>query len=536
MQGYAPPPRIQKKISDQQWMLVRDSDTEQRSKFEMARATSFFDTNLQASLSQFTCLLHTVFDNDIHYHSLAHLRSVTMSFELQPLQPKLVKYKDADPDERAALIPAAVDYWNNEIHYWDRRNKQAKMMASPYSFYRGTDSLYWFDFGQDSRVQKFGNEHTFTWLSGDYHAYNAGSFHGQDQVVYGLNDFDESVIADYQLDLWRLAVSVVLIARSNKNLDDKDLTAVIGALSAKYLERMRHFVDHKPAIQECITKDNAYGKLKDFLEIVEENYTREEMLDEWAPTGNDGVRRFDLALEKLGSATAQEKEEVTGAMYAYWKTLENPPDVSKFKVLDIARRLLAGTGSLGMNRFYVLVQDDASKVVRIIDIKEQCKPAPYPYMGASAQELFHKHAGDNSAKAVVIATRTMSVRPDPFVGWMKLGDKVYSVAERSPWKGSYPALVEEATKKFKKLVLDSKKRYEKLAEQWAWVLASHHAYARREEKESLETNVVKLVGNQDEAFQELVRTIAFEYADQVEKDWESFKRGLGADVTADPEE
>jgi uncharacterized protein (DUF2252 family) len=28
----------------------------------------------------------------------------------------------------------------------------------------------------------------------------------------GLNDFDESIITDYQLDLWRLAISVISIA------------------------------------------------------------------------------------------------------------------------------------------------------------------------------------------------------------------------------------------------------------------------------------------------------------------------------------
>jgi hypothetical protein len=64
------------------------------------------------------------------------------------------------------------------------------------------------------------------------------------------------------------------------------------------------------------------------------------------------------------------------------------------------------------------------------------------------------------------------------------------------------------------------------------LLASHHAYARRgDEKESLEKNIVELVGDQDDNFQALVRTIASEYADQVERDWKSFKTNLGADVT-----
>jgi uncharacterized protein (DUF2252 family) len=459
---------------------------------------------------------------------------------MHDVQLKLVKYSSGNEEERAAQIPGAIDYWNTEIHYWDRRNKQAKMMASPYSFYRGTDQLYWYDFGQDSRLAQFGNEHTVTWLSGDYHAYNAGSFaQGGDKgvlIVYGLNDFDESVIADYQLDLWRLAVSVVLIARSNDNLADKDLNHVIDALCAKYLERMRQLAQNKPIVAETISQQNAYGKLKHFLEIVQANYTREKMLDKWAPVraGQDGVgaRRFDLSLEKLGSTTVQEKQKLTDAMYAYLETTTLKEPVNNFKVLDIARRLLAGTGSLGMDRYYVLLQDDAANVVRIIDVKQQCLPSPYPYMGASAQELFLKHGGDNAAKAVVVATRSMSAHPDPFLGYLQLGEKVYSVQERNPYKGSYPALLEEATKKFKKLGLESKKEYTHLAEQWALLLASHHAYARRgDEKESLEKNIVELVGDQDDHFQALVRTIALEYADQVERDWKSFKNNLGADVT-----
>ena len=121
------------------------------------------------------------------------------------------------------------------------------------------------------------NEHTVTWLSGDY-AYNAGSFaQGSNKgvLVYGLNDFDESVIADYQLDLWRLAISVILIARSNDYLRDKDLNHVLDALCAKYLERMHQLAQNKPIIAETISQQNAYGKLKHFMEIVQANYTRE---------------------------------------------------------------------------------------------------------------------------------------------------------------------------------------------------------------------------------------------------------------------
>jgi uncharacterized protein (DUF2252 family) len=94
-----------------------------------------------------------------------------------------------------------------------------------------------------------------------------------------LNDFDESVITNYQLDLWRLAISAISIARSNDYLRDKDLNHVLDALCAKYLECMHQLAQNKPIIAETISQQNAYGKLKHFMEIVQANYTREKMLD-----------------------------------------------------------------------------------------------------------------------------------------------------------------------------------------------------------------------------------------------------------------
>lgn len=455
--------------------------------------------------------------------------------ELAKLLPYRKCLSGEEKKDRIALIPAAMDFWNNDHNYWDRRTKYDKMLGDPYTFYRGTCQLYWFDFGKDERLTMFGNEHTVTWLCGDYHAYNAGSFDRgeKNQVVYGLNDFDESVVADYQLDLWRLATSIKLIVRENDdNLSEEDLIKVLDAMSHTYLERMRHFVQHKSAIQEQITKDNAYGKLKDFLKVIENKATREKMLDKWCPEAQDGTRQFDVLSAKLGSATLEEKRMILNAMEQYQSTLENPSDL---QVIDIARRLLAGTGSLGLDRYYILVKDNKDGVERILDVKEQPKPSPYHYMDKTAKVDYDTHVKDNDALRVVNAHRKLSLSPDPFMGWMKLKDKYYSVDERSPFKGSFPALLTEAHGKYKDCKLDSAKRYQKLAEQWAWVLATHHAYAMRDKKEqvSLEQAIVDAVGNRDTEFKTLVNAIAMEYADQVVSDWKSSAGLLGADVGAD---
>lgn len=43
----------------------------------------------------------------------------------------------------------------------------------------------------------------------------------QNAVIFDLDDFDETLIADYQLDLWRLAVSILLAIQENGGLPQK---------------------------------------------------------------------------------------------------------------------------------------------------------------------------------------------------------------------------------------------------------------------------------------------------------------------------
>jgi hypothetical protein len=74
----------------------------------------------------------------------------------------------------------------------------------------------------DARLHLFGNPKTRTWLSGDCHCCNFGSFHNRrGETVYALNDFDESLVGDYQMDLWRLAVSI-LLAMKQVGVGDSD--------------------------------------------------------------------------------------------------------------------------------------------------------------------------------------------------------------------------------------------------------------------------------------------------------------------------
>ena len=123
------------------------------------------------------------------------------------------------------------------------------------------------------------DEKTRTWLQGDMHAENIGSFeNGIGELVYDLNDFDDAVIADYQFDVWRMAVSLQLVARRNGIAGD----TAVGAFAKSYLEVMLSYEGKHTAIETYFTQGNVKCKTpQKFLEKVKEKKTRKKMLKKW---------------------------------------------------------------------------------------------------------------------------------------------------------------------------------------------------------------------------------------------------------------
>ncbi len=405
---------------------------------------------------------------------------------------------------RANEVHANLNKWNEDISEADRQSKYCKMASTALVFYRGTNHLFWADFASDERLLRFGNEETDTWIQGDLHIYNYGSFaNAKNEVVYDFNDFDEAIIADYQYDLWRMAVSIVLAAEQNGDLSDVQQAKVIDTFSHSYLDTLALIRKKRLDKKGFSAKHNSFGNLQYFLRRVEQQYSREGMLDRWAPKAK-GKRCFDLERKKLAEVTDKERNLILEAMPAYRERLGEKlaKNDAYFEVKDIARRLLAGTGSLGVNRYYVLIagnKDNDQNQYRILDIKRQTKPTAYAYLGDQAQRKYAENF-KNDAQRHAEACKMLNRRTDKHLGWLHLdGDNLdfptgfYSVRERSPFKEAFPGEV-----------LDTRTSFSAMAQQWAEILAANHARANKE----LPTQVHRLVDDQEDIFRELVREIA----------------------------
>lgn len=419
---------------------------------------------------------------------------------------------------------AQIRQFDHALNPTDRSWKHGKMAVSAFSFFRGTNYLFWSDLGGDRRLRRFGNNNTRTWIQGDLHAENFGAYkNAEGHIAYSINDFDESIVADYQYDLWRMATSLAIIARDH-DMKPKRGAEMIDAFTSAYLDEIVALVGNDRETKTFFTAENTYGKLDDFLREVEDENSRENMLAQWT-TKVQRSQRFDLTSEKLRAVSEDERSAILAAFPDYGKTLAGQLRYSKthFRVIDIARRVNAGTGSLGTPRYYVLIAGRNAGDRRILDLKRQTKPTAYAHIRQSERHHYDTSFA-NDAERHAIAYRATTLHTDDYLGWIELADGVYSVRERSPYKATFDTTT-----------LTKPKSLRKLCEQWGKILATCHARADQNYDadlvpHSFEDEVQAIVQGDEAQFCQLVRDIAISYTEVVFSDWQAF---LASDLCAE---
>lgn len=423
----------------------------------------------------------------------------------------------AAPDPRPS-VSQRIEAWNSDLSDADRRAKYCKMAASPFVFFRGTNHLFWEDNSRESRLAPLSSEATRTWLQGDLHAANFGAFDNDEGVVvYDLNDFDETFIADYQFDLWRMGVSMALLGRGNGNVTDAVLDQLLAGFVGSYVAAMLEYqVDDSENGVE-FSEAAVPEPLRGFLQDVEARRDRPEELDEWTAIV-DGTRRLDTALLELEAITAGETVALVDAMPGYGATLTGGLafDPDYFAIKSAARRLLSGTGSLGTARYYLLIEgpSDDNDDDLILDVKRQTEPTAYVFAPAEARERYEL-AFSNHAVRHATGYKALANDVDDHLGVIALDGLEFSVRERSVFKKSFP--IDE---------LDGDD-YGVLASTWGLVLATAHARADVDFDAALvpgsvDTAIAELTGGRGDELSATIRDLALEYAARVDLDWLEF--------------
>ena len=234
--------------------------------------------------------------------------------------------------------------------------KYANLRTNPFVFLRGTCHLFYERLPQDAL---FAGKAPAGWVCGDAHLENFGSYKGDNRLVYfDLNDFDEAALAPVTWDLVRF-LSSILVAGDGlcATTDDADAlcNTALDAYAGALLSGKARWVD----------RDNAGGLIGQLLDTLKAR-TRPAFLDKRTDRkGHGRVIRIDG--KRALAATDAQRDRVTKLVGAYAATQDKP---GFFKVLDVARRV-AGTGSLGVERYIVLVEGKGSPDGNyLLDLKE----------------------------------------------------------------------------------------------------------------------------------------------------------------------
>lgn len=243
--------------------------------------------------------------------------------------------------------------------------KYAKMAQSPFILLRGACHLF-YDTLPDSPLFR---DAPLAWCCGDLHFENFGSYKGDNRLVYfDINDYDEAALAPVTWDIIRLLTSIQCGADALNATHAEAL-----AVSQTCLDAYRNaLIGGKPLWVEQETSSGLVNALLTNLQKRE----RSAFLDK--RTIRKGRRRSLIldGMKALPASDAQ-KQLVTEFMDEYASKQSSP---KFFEVLDIGRRI-AGTGSLGVERFVVLVEGKGSPDGNyLLDIKEAKQSALAPHL------------------------------------------------------------------------------------------------------------------------------------------------------------
>ncbi len=243
------------------------------------------------------------------------------------------------------------------------RLKYCNMRASPFVFLRGTCHLFYRRLPADALF----DEAPPVWSCGDLHVQNFGSYKGDNGLVYfDLNDFDEALLAPATLDLVRFLCSV-LVAAPDMGVGRKEARALGSAFLDSYLATL------VAGRARWVERDTADGLIRSLLAGLH-GRLRPAFLD--GRTERKGKhRRLRLDKGKALPVTASQRERVTALIGGL---AGQHDDSDFFEVLDVARRI-AGNGSLGVDRYVILVRGQGSPDGNeLLDLKEALPSSVLP--------------------------------------------------------------------------------------------------------------------------------------------------------------
>jgi uncharacterized protein (DUF2252 family) len=249
--------------------------------------------------------------------------------------------------------------------------KYRAIRASPFAFLRSSCHLFYV------RMPRGGvfKSAPAVWICGDLHLENFGSYKGDNRLVYfDFNDFDEAALAQASWDLLRFLTSLrVGITRLT------DCGAQAHTLCQTFLDAYATALTLGKAY--WIEQETAAGLVRQLLDGLRER-RRAAFLDSRTVLKRK-QRLLHIDGKRALPVTAAQRRAVGHFMHEFSR---RQPHRDFYQMLDVARRI-AGTSSLGVDRFAVLVQGKGSPNGNdLLDLKQALPSSLLPKLKLAQPE------------------------------------------------------------------------------------------------------------------------------------------------------
>jgi len=292
-----------------------------------------------------------------------------------------------------------------------------RMLQSPFAFYRGGAAIM----AQDLANQPTTN--VTVQLCGDMHVSNFGLFGtAEHRLVFGINDFDETLPGSWEWDIKRLVASAVIAAESmggDKAMGKK----LVYRIASEYQKRMEE-----------------YAKMP-YLDLAQVFIGEKDIRRHFS---KEHQKKLDVYLkETKGQGNIQVLQSLTTLVGKNRKIINRPPLIEHFKknaygvplitlvdkaLLNYSSTLLAdrqilfqryslkdyarkvvGVGSVGTNCMVLYFEGDSENDPLFFQYKEAQKSVLSPYLGESIyRDMGHR---------VVAGQRLLQGAPDIFLNY-----------------------------------------------------------------------------------------------------------------------
>jgi len=331
--------------------------------------------------------------------------------------------------------------------------RYGRMLVSPGTFYRGAALIMASDLAASPRSG------VTVQLCGDAHLSNFGVFGSPErQLMFDINDFDETLPGPWEWDVKRLAASVEVAGR-DLGFATADRRAVVMAGVREYRERMREaagmrtldaWYAHLSVDQitgwisaEVSSKRLGKKEAKEAAQDIAKARTRDSVRVFAKRTGKFGgelriVREpplitpiEDLVLSE--AAREQAESSVRKLMQSYRRTLAHQHHpIEEFRYVHMARKVV-GVGSVGTRCWIFLLVGRNQDDPLFLQAKEAQASVLERFAGQSQYR--------NHGQRVVAGQHLMQAASDIFLGWLRVTDidgqtRDYYIRQFHDWKGS----------------------------------------------------------------------------------------------------